>query len=168
MKMIEIPILAAAPGQLRAWARSRNAAPFFIELAPLYCRLAAKAGVDPAVAYCQAGLETGMGRFGGVIDETFHNPCGMKKTSGGGDYEKDAHMRFTSWEEGVQAQIDHLALYAGADGYPKAETPDPRHFASICGTAKTVGALTGRWASNPKYAEELAAMINAARAVPAD
>lgn len=77
--------------------------------------------------------ETGYGKFGGVLDESYHNPCGMKTSSGGGDYDPNAHQKFNSWDEGVQAHLDHLALYAGADGYPKSDTFDPRHFVTIKG-----------------------------------
>jgi hypothetical protein len=51
----------------------------------------------------------------------------------------------------VSAHLDHLALYAGAAGYPRSATPDPSHFASISGTAPTVEALSGKWAPSADY-----------------
>ncbi|MBO8128408.1 MAG: glucosaminidase domain-containing protein [Peptococcaceae bacterium] len=137
--------------QAQAWARSRGATQTFINLAPLYWRLAPERGVNPAGAYAQAAKETGFGRFGGVLDESFRNPCGMKTTQGGDNYDPDAHQRFSSWEEGVTAHLDHLALYAGATGYPKEDTPDPRHFAVIKGRAATFEDLGGKWAPSPDY-----------------
>ncbi len=75
----------------------------------------------------------------------------MKVTAGGADGDPNAHKRFSSWEEGITACVDHLALYAGAPGYPRPDTPDPRHFSSLRGVAPTVEALGGRWAPSPDY-----------------
>ena len=106
--------------QAEAWARAKGATEEFVGLASLYQKYASsRGGVNWVVAYVQAAKETGYGKFGGVLDETYHNPCGLKTSQGGGDYDKDAHMKFNSWDEGVQAHLDHLALYAGAKGYPK-------------------------------------------------
>jgi N-acetylmuramoyl-L-alanine amidase len=145
---------------MREYARSKKATDKFIEIAEIYGKYASSVGVDPVGAYCQAAKETGFGKFGGVLDESYCNPCGMKKRTGGGDYDKEAHQRFASWEDGVKAHVDHLALYAGASGYPKKDTTDPRHFVSIFGTAKTFEDLTGKWATNPKYGTELIAMVD--------
>jgi N-acetylmuramoyl-L-alanine amidase len=103
------------------------------------------------VAYAQSAKETGYGNFGGVIDPSFRNPCGLKTTAGGSDSDPDAHQRFTTWRQGITACIDHLALYAGAPGYPRPSTPDPRHFPSIRGTARTVERLGAAWAPAPDY-----------------
>lgn len=146
--------------QAKAWARSKGASDTFISLADIVWRIAPQSGVDPTVVYCQSAKETGFGRFGGVLDETFKNPCGLKKSDGGSDTDKDAHQRFATWDEGIQAQVDHLALYAGAEGYPKENTPDPRHFASIFGIAKSVEALGGKWAGSPTYGNDIVKMMN--------
>ena len=111
----------------------------------------------------------------GVLDESYHNPCGLKNPSGGDDYDANAHKKFDNWDQGVIAHLDHLALYAAADGYPKTsyvdswkgeelsvdETYDPRHTgwfgttSGILGKAKDVLSLTGSWASDPNYGIEL-------------
>jgi hypothetical protein len=143
---------SATVGQAQAWAKSRGATQVFIDLAPLFWEIApTRGGVDPAVAYAQSAKETGFGGFGGVINESYNNTCGLKNTGGGGNYDPDAHKRFASWREGITAHCDHLALYAGAPGYPRAGTPDPRHFSYIAGVAKTVESLSGRWAPSPTY-----------------
>ena len=123
----------------------------FILNAQLYWELAPSRGIRPDVAYAQSAKETGFGNFGGVIDASFRNPCGLKTTAGGNDNDPDAHQRFTTWRQGVTACLDHLALYAGAPGYPRAVTPDPRHFPSISATARTVERLGGSWAPSPDY-----------------
>lgn len=156
----------ATAGQAKAWAKNKGATELFISLADIFWKLAPIIGVDPVVAYCQSAKETGYGRFGGVLDESFKNTCGMKKNDGGGDYDKEAHQRFVSWEEGIQAQLDHLALYAGAPGYPKATTPDPRHFDFIAGTAKTVESLGGKWAPSISYGTDIVKMMDELIATP--
>jgi hypothetical protein len=143
---------AVTAEQAQAWARSRGATETFVELAPLYWRLAGKhGGVNPAGAYAQAAKETAFGRFGGVVDESFKNPCGLKTSGGGRSSDPKAHQCFSAWEIGVAAHLDHLALYAGAPGYPKQDTPDPRHFVSIKGKAVAFEDLGGKWAPSPDY-----------------
>ncbi len=147
--------------QAKSWAKSKGATDTFISLADLYWKYASKCGnVNPGIAYVQAAKETGYGKFGGVIDESYHNPCGMKTSSGGGDYDPNAHQKFNSWDEGVQAHLDHLALYAGAAGYPKSGTYDPRHFATIKGKAPTVNSLGTKWAPSSTYGEEVNKLYN--------
>jgi len=157
----------ATVGQSKEWAKGKGATDTFIGLADLYWRIAPSVGLDPAVAYCQAAKETGYGKFGGVIDETYHNPCGLKTSEGGGNYDPRAHQRFASWEDGVSAHIDHLALYAGAEGYPKQGTLDPRHFPYLRGTAKTVEQLGGKWAPSATYGEDIVRLMDELIATPA-
>ncbi|SHE37088.1 cell wall hydrolase/autolysin [Clostridium fallax] len=147
--------------KIKQWAKKYGATDTFISLADLYWKYSKDHGnVNPAIAYVQAAKETGYGRFGGVLDESYHNPCGLKNTSGGDDTDPNAHHRFKTWDEGVQAHLDHLALYAGAKGYPRQNTLDPRHFSTIAGVAKTVSALGGKWAPNPKYGIEVLEMYD--------
>jgi len=144
----------------KKWAKSKGATDTFIGLADLYFKYSPECGdVNPAIAYAQAAKETGFGRFGGVIDESYKNPCGLKIPTGGGDTDPNAHQKFKTWDEGVQAHLDHLALYAGAKGYPKDKdkTYDPRHFTTIKGRSTTVNSLggEGKWAPSPTYGEEV-------------
>lgn len=141
--------------QMEAWAKGRGATETFISLAEKFVKISKESGVNPEGAYVQSALETGFGKFGGVIDESFHNTCGLKTRDGGPNDDPDAHQRFKSWEEGIEAHLDHLALYAGAKGYPKKDTPDPRHFPGILGTAKTFRFLEGKWATSSGYGNSL-------------
>lgn len=152
---------SATLAQAKEWARSKNAPAEFVALADLYWQLAPeRGGVDPAVAYVQFGHETGYlyrdGKSAAGIDASYKNPCGLKITAGGGDFQASAHKKFSSWREGISAHLDHLALYAGASGYPKKDTPDPRHFAYLLGTARTVESLGAKWAPSPTYGTRLA------------
>lgn len=141
--------------QMKQWAKNRNATQLFIDTADIFYDVAVKNGCDPVVVYAQSAKETGFFKFGGVIDETYHNTCGLKISSGGGNYDPKAHKRFKDWEEGITAHVHHLLLYAGAENYPLAITPDPRHFSWILGKAPTVEMLSGNWAPSPTYGESI-------------
>jgi hypothetical protein len=157
------PILGASRATVadaRAWSREHQATPRFTSLASLYWRGAANRGVRPEVAYAQAAKETAFGRFGGVIDASFHNPCGLKRARGGGNYDPGAHQRFPSWRAGVNAHLDHLALYAGARGYPRAETRDSRHFPYLLGRARSIQALGGAWAPSRAYGQSIVTLVS--------
>ena len=127
------------------WAIKKGAAQQFVNLAEIYWLVCGE--VNPVVAYAQAAVETGYGKFGGVIDESYYNPCGLKTTKGGDDKDPAAHNKFCCWHAGVLAHIDHLALYAGAYGYPRTNSSDPRHFSYLFGTVKTVEGLSGKWST---------------------
>lgn len=146
-----------------------------LELLPIFWKAAEKNGIKVEILYCQALLETGYFNFGGVINAYYHNTCGLKITKGGGDKVASAHMKFKTWEEGIQAHADHLALYAGAPKFPKyspncashlnekykanGTTQDPRHFTYLYGCCKTVEGLSGTWATTKKYADDLKKII---------
>ena len=151
--------------QAQAWARSKGASEAFIAIAAFYWAQATAIGINPEGAYCQAAHETGYGNFGGT-DKQFsataamHNLCGLKSHDG------SVTQSFYCWEDGIAAHLDHLALYAGVDGYPKSNSLDPRQFASIKSLAKTFLALGTHWAPDPdygKYIEELAVGLRAYR-----
>lgn len=160
----DVPIVSkvyVSQEDAKKWASDKGASEEFIQLADLYWEYSDEhGGVNPALAYVQAAKETAYGNFGGVLDSSYHNPCGLKTSKGGGDFSPNAHMKFESWHEGVKAHLDHLALYAGAEGYPKVETEDPRHFPSIHGKADSVVALGSNWAPSSTYGEEILGMYN--------
>lgn len=135
--------------QASAWAASRGAPAYWCELAELAWAVAAP--VRPEVVWAQACKETGFGKFlrpdgtpSPATNRGMRNPCGLKPT-GGADND-EPHATFPDWPAGFAAQRDHLALYAGAAGYPRTQTHDPRHFTYLLGDAPTVEALSMRWA----------------------
>lgn len=140
---------------MKAYAKAKNAHTTFIELAQTFYDVSVRYGVDPCITYAQSGKETAFFNFGGVLDLSFKNPCGMKTTEGGGDYDKNAHKRFDTWEQGITAQVEHLALYAGHKEAPFPNAVDPRHFPYIKGKAKTVRQLGGNWAPSAVYGEDV-------------
>jgi len=141
--------------QMKQWAKDRNANQLFIDTAETFYDVAIKYGADPIVVYAQSAKETGFFRFGGVIDATYHNTCGLKTSSGGGNYDPNAHKKFKDWEEGIAAHVHHLLLYAGMEGYPDLNSPDPRHFAWIKGKSTTVEGLSGNWAPSETYGQSI-------------
>ena len=152
--------------QMKNWARSKGATKLFIDLAQTFYDVSVSKGVDPAVTYAQSAKETAYMHYTGVVNASYKNPCGLKITQGCGDYDIQAHKKFSTWTEGITAQVDHLALYAGQKGYPKASTPDPRHFASIAGTAPFVENLGAKWAPSPNYGNEVVQMMQQIQAQP--
>ena len=109
--------------QARTWAAGVDARIDLInEVAPLYWELAPELGLRPEVPFAQAMVETANYRFlrcGTTVCPDFCNPCGMRTGTSTGDGETPQnHQRFPSWREGVQAHLDHLALYLQLPGYP--------------------------------------------------
>ena len=162
--------------QCKAGIRSKKSADSLaIGNMSLLYNCAVKRGIEPAVFIAQAMVETGYFKFGGVLNASYHNTCGLKTTKGGSDKAASAHMKFKSWEEGINAHADHLALYAGAKGFPKyspetkgyynenckanGTTKDPRHFTYLYGCCKTVEGLSGTWATNKKYADTILSLV---------
>lgn len=150
---------SATQTQLLNWVMTKHPDQLAIDLLPLYWSVATNMGIDPVLMYCQSMKETGYMKFGGVINATYCNPCGLKKQSGGGDYDKDAHMKFTSWVHGILAMAEHLALYAGKECTPLSVPIDPRHFAYLKGTATTMEELGTKWAPSSSYGTDVVKMI---------
>ena len=55
--------------------------------------------------------------------------------------------------------LSHIALYAGAKGYPRRATPDPRHFPFLHGSARSVERLGGKWAPSASYGRDLVQLV---------
>jgi hypothetical protein len=164
----QLSLLGTAPissDALKAWVRTKGMVEEGVELVDIYYELCAIKGLNPVIQYVQMCIETGWlykVKSSAGIDASYHNPCGLKTTVGGGDYVASAHMRFDSWRDGIDAHTDHTALYAGVPGFPRADTLDPRHFKYLLGTATTVEQLTGKWASDPLYHEKILRLYNEA------
>lgn len=72
-------------------------------------------------------------------------------------------IAFSSPEEGILAQVAHLATYALGEGNPL-RSLDPRYSAAVsvgyAGKYDTLRGLATHWASDPKYHEKIAALAN--------
>jgi N-acetylmuramoyl-L-alanine amidase len=106
----------------------------------------------------QCAVETGWGRFGGVLDASFNNTCGLKTKTGGADDDPDAHARFPDLATGALAHAQHLYRYATDAALPGGMAiVDPRWDKPTPGSAPTVEDLSGRWAG-ADYGEKVAAV----------
>ena len=181
MKIINEPTVTY--GQCENWIKSKKSAnKLALDNLPIMWKAAVRNGIDPAVLVAQSMLETGWYNFGGVVPASYCNPCGLKITKGGGCQDVGAHMKFSSWEDGIGAQADHLALYAGGPYVPKyspecashtndnyksnGTTKDPRHFTYLYGKCTTVESLSGNWAMSKTYGADLIKMIKEIQSMP--
>ena len=142
---------SASKAQAKTWAAANNATEDFIALADFYWPMCKTAGIDPVIAYAQSAYETNFGRFGGTVSASYCNPAALKVAGEGSDTSVKSYQRFKDWKSGVQAHVDHLALYAGAPRYPKPDSPDPRQMSELYCTAAGVELLSGRWNSSASY-----------------
>lgn len=147
------------------WVKTRNPAWWWPVVIDIYWDLGARIGVRADVAFAQACKETNFGKFGRAVTQDHCNPCGLKipDPAGKADDDPTAHQKFPTWEVGIRAHLEHLALYAGAPGFPltytktspttwSGATADPRHFSFLYGKAKnSVEALSGAWAPAASY-----------------
>jgi N-acetylmuramoyl-L-alanine amidase len=145
--------------QAQKWAETKGAPDFFLENAKKYWLYGHAIGIRPELAYAQHAKETNFGRFGGVLDETFHNCAGIKIRAGGGDYDPNAHERFPDWDTGVMAHYNHLSAYIFGKGGPTLGTPHERYYlvltTSWAGTIKTAEQMNARWAPSKTYGDDL-------------
>ncbi len=138
---------SATLGQINRW--SRNKPVLFRQAIPIAYKLSLRYGIDPVITIAQIALETGYCKFGGQVSPSYHNTCGLKTKDG------KAFHKFDSWQQGIEAHVQHLALYANAPKLQGKTIVDPRHFNSLKGTAKTVNDLSMKWATNSNYGIKL-------------
>lgn len=140
-----------------AWAKSKESPRAF--LTGRYWRYAPERGVRPEIAWAQCCLETGFLKFPGAVTAEHRNMCGLKWRGATGDG-PDAFAVFPTWDVGIIAHIDHLALYAALPGYPLYDTPDPKHADSLLGVGKTLTTMARKWAGDPAYEVKLRSLIS--------
>lgn len=151
----------ATISQCKAWAKSQGGTQDYISNADIYFKQAIELSIDPVFAYVQHGLESGYGKYKGVVPSSYHNPCGLKTGSGGADDKANAHVCFKNWEDGISAHLDHIALYAGKKGYPKANSLDQRQFKELTGKGAIISTICKSWCpGNAKYADTIKNMMN--------
>lgn len=136
--------------QMKNWAKSKKATDTFINNAQYFYDYGKKMGINPTLAYAQYAWETGYGQYKGQVKESMKNTCGLKNSDNTG------FATFSSWNQGIEAHIDHLGLYAGGINYPRSGSPDPKHFQSLYGKYKTIDAMGKAWAGGETtYANNL-------------
>jgi N-acetylmuramoyl-L-alanine amidase len=164
-----VPILGPATSTLAAVLANtdRSATGWFLHAVEELWTAGTLLGVDPVVLAAQAALETGWGKFGGVLDTSFNNTCGLKTARGGGDSDPNAHTRFPDLATGALAHAQHLYAYATARALPDGiRLVDPRFALVARGSAPTVDRLAGRWAPDPDYGRKITALVRLLRGEP--
>lgn len=160
----------ATKEQVSVWAKRKGMSEEGLALIDIYFEVCQRKGLNPVIQYAQMCHETGflyqVPSLAG-LDTSFHNPCGLKVTEGGDGFVAGSHKRFADWREGIEAHTDHTALYAGLSGYPKADTPDPRHFPFLKGKAVMLSDLSGKWAPSWYYHRKIYKMLQEIEAVAA-
>lgn len=134
------------------WATNKNSN--FKHILPIAYSTSVKYGIDPILTIAQIALETGYCTYTGQVPSSYHNTCGLKTRDG-----KSFH-KFNSWEEGIEAHIQHLALYANSPKLNGKVIIDPRHFEWLRGTAKSANGLAEKWAYNLDYGKKLNKLCN--------
>lgn len=130
-----------------------------------YAAVTERAGLDPLLVVAQMVHETG--NLTSAWSQPPHrNPAGIGVTG-----EPGAGVSFRSWDKAIRAHVGRLLAYAiskGQENGPQRKLieealgvrplPD-----SLRGTARTLAGLTGKWATDPRYADKIAAIANEAR-----
>ncbi|NEO28674.1 MAG: cell wall hydrolase, partial [Kamptonema sp. SIO4C4] len=126
----------------------------FPQLPRLYIEQAQAEGVNADVAFCQMCLETDYLRFGGIVEPHQHNFCGL-----GAVDSNTTGASFPDPETGVKAHIQHLKAYASNKKIKNPPIVDPRFEYVQRGVAVTVDDLSGRWATDPQYGQEIITIL---------
>jgi hypothetical protein len=110
-------------------------------------------GVSMVAAIAQMAHETDYLRFTGAVRAVQYNYAGLGATGGG-----NPGVSFPDMRTGIAAHVQHIKAYANDE---RLVTPlvDPRFHLVARGSAPTVGALTGTWATDPEYARKLMAHV---------
>lgn len=142
----------ATYSQMLKYLKSKNPnAPDYIQI---YLNEGAAEGVRGDIAFAQSCVETGFWKFGGDVSPNQNNFAGIGATGNGvkGNY-------FSTPQEGIRAQIQHLKAYASTQ--PLNNTcVDPRFNYVSRGSATTIGGLSGKWAASGGYNMSIVSVLN--------
>ena len=122
------------------------------EFASIYIEEAKAEGVNWDIAFVQMCLETGFLKFGGLVDDTQNNYCGL------GSFDNRQGASFPTIREGVRAHIQHLKAYSSFDKLNK-KVLDPRFSLVKRGSATNITELAGRWAEDSRYGSKLISLL---------
>ena len=150
----------ATQGQMIHFIQKTNPKPLLNctvkQIVQLYYEEADREGIRPDVAICQALKETGFFAYGGDVDPSQNNFCGLGATGN-----REPGHKFDSPQLGVRAHIQHLLAYTSTRP-PKTEIVDPRYShirdfrKDVFGKATHWIDLNGVWAVPGKfYAQDI-------------
>ena len=150
----------ATQGQMVAFIRKHNPNPSIScsleELVSYFYQEAGLEGLRADIVLCQAIKETGFFAYGGDVDPSQNNYCGLGAVGGGA---KGAS--FATPQLGARAQVQHLLAYATYRN-PQMEIIDPRFrhivedLPQVHGHITTWTGLNGIWAvPGTSYGQEI-------------
>ena len=100
--------------QLKAWVKSKKSAdPLLLTNLPSIWRAAIKRGILPEVMCSQVCIETGYFKFGGVLDTSYHNTCGLKTTKGGSDKASYGTSNLKGCRESALCEYNNIIYVLG-------------------------------------------------------
>jgi ribosomal protein S13 len=115
------------------------------KIANIYKSEADHEGVNSDLAFTQMCLETGFLKFGGDVDQSQNNFCGLGATGNG-----VKGLSFANPEEGIRAHIQHLKAYGSTKSLKK-DLVDTRFRFVNRGSGVELSDLTGKWAADKNY-----------------
>ncbi len=149
------PILGtnvATAERMYQFVKSQNSS-FDREIAEQFIAVSTRYGLRGDIALCQSIIETGWFKYTGgtAVTADDHNYCGLGVTVLG-----QKGCQFSTVEEGVTAQVQHLYAYACNKAIPAGETlVDPRFKYVTRGIAPNWEDLSGRWATATDYGTKI-------------
>lgn len=123
------------------------------EMAKIYVEESNHEGVNHDIAFCQMILETGFLKYGGDVQAIQNNFCGLGATGN-----KEPGEYFPDIRTGIRAHIQHLKAYASTENINH-KSVDKRFRFVKRGSATTIYALPGKWASDPIYDQKLEGLL---------
>ncbi|NPD47559.1 MULTISPECIES: glucosaminidase domain-containing protein [unclassified Lentimicrobium] len=119
------------------------------QMAKIYVEESIAEGVNHDIAFCQMILETGFLKYGGDVKSHQNNFCGLGATGN-----REAGEYFPDVRTGIRAHIQHLKAYASIENINH-KSVDKRFRFVKRGSATTIYALQGKWATDPQYDQKL-------------
>ena len=133
--------------QLYQWAVNNNASQTFLDNLQYIWDASVEKGVDPILVATQCALETDYMRS--LVFKSHNNTAGIKETP-------TTYRTYDTVEDGIDAQIEHLMLYAGT-------SDDTDSW--LYGWCPTIEGLAGRWAEDTQYSNKILSMINSVKSI---
>ena len=133
--------------QLYQWAVNNNASQTFLDNLQYIWNASVKKGVDPILVATQCALETDYMRS--LVFKSHNNTSGIKETP-------TTYRTYDTVEDGIDAQIEHLMLYAGT-------SDDTDSW--LYGWCPTIEGLAGRWAEDTQYSNKILSMIDSVKSI---
>lgn len=131
--------------QLYQWAVNNDASQTFLDNLQYIWDTSIEKGVDPILVATQCALETDYMRS--LVFKSHNNTAGIKETP-------TTYRTYDTVEDGINAQIEHLMLYAGV-------SDDTDSW--LYGWCPTVEGLAGRWAEDTQYSNKILSMMDSVK-----